>query len=284
MAKSIRACYYETSSLTPFGIDNLFENVCRAALLGKRDRIMFGTLWGHLKKVQKPCSQQPFKPPKPNEPHCEAAPTERSTIFEPLIEFSLLTRVKFRVRDVYFEAHKTVLVVSSSYFRRIFLPSVNESSCRNSLLCSYKQHSAHIVDMSDTSKNDLYCASKSCCCVDCIELKLSSIGLSDDSGCDIMSDGSNLSDEDRKLPTKAGRKISGLSIESMLLLKKNLHDSELACHKINPIVNIEELPSSTDKSLMQTVMTLDSSIDPAIFSVIINFLYTGRYVMYIKIV
>lgn len=54
VAKEIGAPYYETSVLTHFGVNEVFENVIRAALLARRQQRFWMT---NLKHVQRPLLQ-----------------------------------------------------------------------------------------------------------------------------------------------------------------------------------------------------------------------------------
>lgn len=65
VAKELGIPYYETSVLTYFGVNEVFENAIRAALINRRRERFWMT---NLKRVQRPCLQAPFRPPKPTPP------------------------------------------------------------------------------------------------------------------------------------------------------------------------------------------------------------------------
>ncbi|KAK8395203.1 hypothetical protein O3P69_006139 [Scylla paramamosain] len=78
VAREIGVEYYETSVLTYFGVNEVFDNVIRAALISRRQQRFWMT---NLKRVQRPTLQVPFCPPKPKVQ--EPSPV-RSTLQEDL--------------------------------------------------------------------------------------------------------------------------------------------------------------------------------------------------------
>ncbi|KAG5677214.1 hypothetical protein PVAND_006990 [Polypedilum vanderplanki] len=65
VAKELGIAYYETSVFTYFGVNEVFENAIRAALINRRRERFWMT---NLKRVQRPTLQIPFRPPKPSPP------------------------------------------------------------------------------------------------------------------------------------------------------------------------------------------------------------------------
>ncbi|XP_050681878.1 rho-related BTB domain-containing protein 1 [Leptidea sinapis] len=62
--------YYETSVFTYYGVNEVFENAIRAALIARRQQRFWMT---NLKRVQRPLLQAPFRPPRPLEPEVSVA-------------------------------------------------------------------------------------------------------------------------------------------------------------------------------------------------------------------
>uniref|UniRef100_A0A0A9WW42 Rho-related BTB domain-containing protein 1 n=1 Tax=Lygus hesperus TaxID=30085 RepID=A0A0A9WW42_LYGHE len=62
IARELGVTYYETSVLTYYGVNEVFENAIRAALIARRQQRFWMT---NLKKVQRPLLQAPYCPPKP---------------------------------------------------------------------------------------------------------------------------------------------------------------------------------------------------------------------------
>lgn len=65
VARELGVSYYETSVFTYFGINEVFENAIRSALIARRQQRFWMT---NLKRVQRPLLQAPFRPPKPPPP------------------------------------------------------------------------------------------------------------------------------------------------------------------------------------------------------------------------
>lgn len=65
VAKELGIAYYETSVFTYFGVNEVFENAIRAALIARRHQRFWMT---NLKRVKRPLLQAPFRPPKPLPP------------------------------------------------------------------------------------------------------------------------------------------------------------------------------------------------------------------------
>ncbi|KRT80845.1 BTB domain-containing protein [Oryctes borbonicus] len=72
VARELGLYYYETSVLTYYGVNEVFENAIRAALMARRQQRFWMT---NLKKVQRPLLQAPFKPPPPPKPEVMVPPS-----------------------------------------------------------------------------------------------------------------------------------------------------------------------------------------------------------------
>lgn len=119
VAKQIGAAYYETSVLEQFGIDTVFDNVARVALIYKRER-HFWTNFGILKQISKPLCQQPYLPPRPVPPSVPVVEKQRCNL-DYLLEREAFFDVIFLVQSVPVKAHKACLVAASSVFEKLFL-------------------------------------------------------------------------------------------------------------------------------------------------------------------
>lgn len=151
VAKQIGAAYYETSVLEQFGIDTVFANVARVALIYKRER-HFWTNFGILKQISKPLCQQPHLPPKPVPPKApvvEKQPCDRDCLLEKEAFFDVI----FLVQNVPIKAHKVCLVAASSVFEKLFL--VDEAHVMDtlptiSLATQRKEDSSDTLSFSST--------------------------------------------------------------------------------------------------------------------------------------
>ncbi|KAK7582686.1 hypothetical protein V9T40_014131 [Parthenolecanium corni] len=118
VAREFGIHYYETSVLTYYGVNEVFENAIRAALISRRRQRFWMT---NLKKVQRPLLQSPYCPPKPMPPPVQI----QSSIFEENISWLWKTKMNADVvlvaGNVAFFAHKFMLAAASSLFHSIFV-------------------------------------------------------------------------------------------------------------------------------------------------------------------
>lgn len=113
VASELGLYYYETSVLTYYGVNEVFENAIRAALLARRQQRFWMT---NLKKVQRPLLQAPFKPPPPLKPAVLVAPSSYSDHMLQLWTSRSHTDVVLVVGSVGFPAHRFILAASSRAF------------------------------------------------------------------------------------------------------------------------------------------------------------------------
>lgn len=128
VARQIGAYYYETSVLEQFGIDFLFTNVVRAALVYKRDS-HFWNNFGLLKGISRPLCQPPHLPPKRLHPEVVIPePQWTDDVNLELLRSKTFSDVVFLVQRVPIAAHRACLIASSSAFDALFSPSFHDSS------------------------------------------------------------------------------------------------------------------------------------------------------------
>lgn len=133
VAQQIGAYYYETSVLEQFGIEFIFTNVVRAALVYKRD-CHFWNNFGLLKGISRPVFQHPHLPPKQPRPDTVVPePLLIDNVIEELLRNETFCDVVFLVQKVPIAAHKVCLLASSSVFDSLFL-----SICHESSLCTHQ--------------------------------------------------------------------------------------------------------------------------------------------------
>ncbi|NXI47249.1 RHBT2 protein, partial [Galbula dea] len=120
VAKELGVPYYETSVVAQFGIKDVFDNAIRAALISRR-HLQF---WkSHLKKMQRPLLQAPFRPPKPPPPVIHVPDPQSSRAWGPaaLFHTPLCADVLFQLhggQQVF--AHRVYLATSCSKFYELF--------------------------------------------------------------------------------------------------------------------------------------------------------------------
>lgn len=120
VAKEIGAYYYETSVLVPYGVDYMFMNALRAALLHKRDKHVWSML-GNLKRIQKPACQAPFQPPRPLMPLLVVTAEESDSDLWHQVDCDRYCDVVFVTQGGCMAAHAAYLVAASSIFKRLLL-------------------------------------------------------------------------------------------------------------------------------------------------------------------
>ncbi|XP_038070707.1 rho-related BTB domain-containing protein 2-like isoform X2 [Patiria miniata] len=122
-AKEINAFYYESSAYTLYGVDEVFDNVVRAALIARRQHRFWQS---NLKKVQRPLPQAPYLPPCPNEPRVVVPPTTYDNDISSLLKDLTCADVTFVVQGEYIHAHKVCLIAASSVFHDLFMLDLSD--------------------------------------------------------------------------------------------------------------------------------------------------------------
>ncbi|XP_078033162.1 rho-related BTB domain containing isoform X2 [Augochlora pura] len=130
VARELGICYYETSVFTYYGVNEVFENSIRAALIARRQQRFWMT---NLKRVQRPLLQAPFCPPKPVPPEvCLAASTYEENM-KALWTKPVHTDVTLIAGNCTFSAHRCLLAAASPAFHRLFtMELVHEQTPRSS--------------------------------------------------------------------------------------------------------------------------------------------------------
>ncbi|OAD58899.1 Rho-related BTB domain-containing protein 2 [Eufriesea mexicana] len=104
VARELGVCYYETSVFTYYGVNEVFENSIRAALIARRQQRFWMT---NLKRVQRPLLQAPFCPPKPVPPEVCLAPSTYEENMKTLWTKPVHTDVTLIAGNCTFSAHST---------------------------------------------------------------------------------------------------------------------------------------------------------------------------------
>ncbi|KAF7995181.1 hypothetical protein HCN44_004653 [Aphidius gifuensis] len=117
VARELGIHYYEASVFTYYGVNEIFENAIRAALIARRQQ----RFWiQNLKKVQRPLMQTPFCPPKPIAPVVCLTPSTYDDNMKSLWTRPVHTDVAFIVGTCTFTAHRCLLSAASPTFQRLF--------------------------------------------------------------------------------------------------------------------------------------------------------------------
>ncbi|XP_051158151.1 rho-related BTB domain-containing protein 1 isoform X1 [Leptopilina boulardi] len=117
MARDLGVSYYETSVFTYYGVNEVFENSIRAALIARRQQRFWIT---NLKKVQRPFLQAPFCPPKPLPPEVCLTPSTYEENMKTLWTKPVHTDVILITGSCSLHAHRCLLAAASPAFHRLF--------------------------------------------------------------------------------------------------------------------------------------------------------------------
>ncbi|KAK2710218.1 rho-related BTB domain-containing protein 1-like isoform X2 [Artemia franciscana] len=118
IASDIGLPYYETSVMTYYGVNELFENAIRAALCSRRQH----RFWmANLKRVQRPILQAPFCPPRPKLPNITISPTHFYEDVANMYARQSFTDVVFIVGGVGLPAHRFYLASASTSFYKLLV-------------------------------------------------------------------------------------------------------------------------------------------------------------------
>ena len=115
LAAKLGAQYYETSVLEEFGLEHVFMNVIRAALVGRRSRHFYLAV-GPLKNIEPPELQEPHLMPRPPMPTVLASQLSVNVDFSSLIGSAAFVDVVFEIHGVPIGAHAACLAISSAVF------------------------------------------------------------------------------------------------------------------------------------------------------------------------
>lgn len=125
MAKEIDAPYYETSVFTHYGVNELFENVIRVALLARRQQRFWMT---NLKHVQRSHLQEPFCPPQPLPPILSVPPSNFEIDLVSLLQSQAYTDVIISVGKAALCCNKVVLAAASRELYRLFTMDLSSNA------------------------------------------------------------------------------------------------------------------------------------------------------------
>jgi len=274
-AKEMGMPYFETSVLTFFGVNEVFENAIRAALCSRRTQ----RFWmASLRRVLKPALQEPFCPPKPAMPEPLIAPSSYHEDFVKLFEDSVHTDVIFVCGSVGFSGHKFLLSAVSPLLHRLLtmdltVEQATRSNSETSLASSHAGSSSAFSEFNDETE----CLIKSENSTPCHSLRATSIF----SGTGVQPQPSPHRDSAKSLSTRLivrRSSFSGRHTNDDLSLRPGVFRS--LNHPAFQSIHIQNCQSlSQDAKVVtsiQTVLTCSKLVSPQAMSQIIKFLYTGR--------
>ncbi|CRL03470.1 CLUMA_CG016254, isoform A [Clunio marinus] len=116
VAKELGIVYYETSVFTYFGVNEVFENAIRAALIARRQQRFWMT---NLKRVQRPFLQLPFRPPKPTPPEVSVLTGSHPKDMLNMLHAQCYTDLVLVAGNIRFAVHRFMLASNSNAFHRL---------------------------------------------------------------------------------------------------------------------------------------------------------------------
>lgn len=153
VARELGLYYYETSVLTYYGVNEVFENAIRAALMARRQQRFWMT---NLKKVQRPLLQAPFKPPPPPKPEVHVPPSNFGEHARQLWMDRAHADILLVAGSVGFTAHRFVLAAASpAMFRLLTLDLIARSTSDSSMVSS-------LGDFADDTESLVRAEQKTC--------------------------------------------------------------------------------------------------------------------------
>uniref|UniRef100_A0A1A9V2Z1 BTB domain-containing protein n=1 Tax=Glossina austeni TaxID=7395 RepID=A0A1A9V2Z1_GLOAU len=152
VAKELGIAYYETSVFTYFGVNEVFENAIRSALIARRQQRFWMT---NLKKVQKPILQAPFRPPKPPPPEITVMVGNYRQDMYNMFLAQAYTDLILVISTSKFPVHRFMLAAASNIFYRILnteIPDMGGRSSSESSMVSSTFGEATTADFNDDTE------------------------------------------------------------------------------------------------------------------------------------
>ncbi|XP_031619700.1 rho-related BTB domain-containing protein 1 isoform X2 [Contarinia nasturtii] len=129
VAKELGIAYYETSVFTYFGVNELFENAIRAALIQRRHQRFWMT---NLKRVKRPLLQAPFRPPKPLQPDLTVLPETHQKDMLNMLKNQFYSDLVIVVGSIRFFVHRFAIAAGSQAFYRLLNIDFTDMGARSS--------------------------------------------------------------------------------------------------------------------------------------------------------
>ncbi|XP_076240454.1 rho-related BTB domain containing isoform X1 [Calliopsis andreniformis] len=241
VARELGVCYYETSVFTYYGVNEVFENSIRAALIARRQQRFWMT---NLKRVQRPLLQAPFCPPKPVPPEVCLAGSTYEENMKTLWTKPVHTDVTLIAGNCSFSAHRCLLAAASPAFHRLFtMELVQEQTPRSS------SESSMVSTFGEATVGD----------------------FNDDTECLIRIDQSK--------PAKVWEQLKRRSSFQVLPTMDNQRKSAGATRELNhpAFQNIRVCQTENTNGVQQptTIVTLSKLITPQAMQQCLQFIYTG---------
>lgn len=129
VAKELGIAYYETSVFTYFGVNEVFENAIRAALIARRRQRFWMT---SLKRVKRPLLQAPFRPPKPSAPDISVLGGSHHKDMHNLLNAQYYSDLVIVAGSFRFPVHRFMVAAGSAAFFRLLTIDFSDMGARSS--------------------------------------------------------------------------------------------------------------------------------------------------------
>ncbi|XP_022116278.1 rho-related BTB domain-containing protein 1 isoform X3 [Pieris rapae] len=236
LAREFGIYYYETSVFTYYGVNEVFENAIRAALIARRQQRFWMT---NLKRVQRPLLQAPFRPPRPLEPEV----TIVSSVY--LEDMTTLLRQQYFSDMVIicgakgFPVHRALLAAACEVFRGLLTTHCAADLPRSS------SESSMVSSMGEATTGD----------------------FNDDTEYLIRQDQAKQTRVWEQIKRRSSCQLVG---EARPDVCRRVHHPAILSLKI---VRCEKIQHATSQT--QTIVTMSKLISSSVMQEVINFIYTG---------
>lgn len=284
IGKELNASYYEASVFTHYGVNEVFENVIRVALLARRQQRFWMT---NLKHVQKPLLQEPFCPPRPHPPKIHVPLSDFEEQLLELLRSQLFSDAILLLGKTGFACHRVVLAAVSKTFFKLFTTDMTTNSDQYLLgsslgLWGRSASDSSVASSVDTSSGTFNAdtdqlINNSSKDADHCHNKLSNVQRASGKTalCSLSSNANELFNCNylkRRASYHFLNDIPNVN-SSKISLQKNLQHSLFQTISIEHYDNYDH---NRPASLVQTLVTLAKIITPGALQQCLQFLYTGR--------
>ncbi|KAK3595318.1 hypothetical protein CHS0354_004470 [Potamilus streckersoni] len=260
LAEQLKAPYYECSVYTRYGINDVFINAIRTAVMNKK--LWFWNI--KLHHIKKPLIQEPMNIPALPYPEVNGPNQTLHGDLCRLLYNQLEGDVVFIVRGVRFRAHKICLVIAANLFEDIFLWHDSESG--------YTSTSPSTSLPLDTVDRKLESSIE----IHCHEDLANNNGYNDkeNNGNDVSIDqdenGNRLSVcEEKSVKTDSCSDSTKFTKSTMNI--QNIYPAFLWIAE-----QCFDNPYNSDEKLKQTIIHVNTEITPRAFQFVLEYLYTAR--------
>ncbi|XP_037876620.1 rho-related BTB domain-containing protein 1 [Bombyx mori] len=236
--------YYETSVFTYYGVNEVFENAIRAALMARRQQRFWMT---NLKRVQRPLQQAPFRPPRPVEPEVTFVSSNYLENMTNLLHQQYFSDMVIICGSKGFPVHRVMMAAACEVFYRLLIMDCESLSVD---LARSSSESSMVSSMGEAPAGDLDEDTEHLLKQDIIKQMRLLDQIRRRSSCQILP----LSDGCKK-PPDLYREVNHPAVNSIRVVK---------CDK-----------SQHATSQTQTIATMSKLISQRVMQEILNFIYTG---------